>query len=75
MVGTAAPKVGLIRSIIVASGLGWRKRSGISRLAPVMNAACGMPQAFTWNIGTTGSTVSRAVRPKLEAAMICIECR
>ncbi len=40
-----------------------------------MNAACGMPHAFTWNIGTTGSAVSRAVSPKLSAAITWRQCR
>ena len=63
MVGTAAACVGRSESIMSASGPGWRKRSGISMFTPVMKVACGRPQALTWNIGTTGSVVSRSVRP------------
>lgn len=75
MVGTAAAWVGRSVSIISASGPGCRKRSGISRLMPVMKAACGMPQALTWNIGTMGSVVSAVVSAKDSAMLTCIECR
>ena len=34
---------------------------GNTILAPVIAAEYGRPQALTWNIGTTGSTVSRAL--------------
>ena len=33
---------------------------GNTSLAPVNGAAYGMPQAFTWNMGTTGKATSRA---------------
>ncbi len=75
MVGTAAPMVGRTASIISASGPGWRKRSGISSEVPAMKAACGRPQALTWNIGTTGSAMSRPVRANASAVLTCIECR
>ncbi len=75
MVGTAAPMVGRTVSIISASGAGWRKRSGISSQAPAMKAACGRPQALTWNIGTTGSVMSREVSANASAVLTCIECR
>ena len=38
------------------------RRAGKHQLAPVSAAEYGMPQALTWNIGTTGSTESRADR-------------
>ncbi len=75
MVGTAALTVGRTWSIIAASGRAWRKRSGISRLAPDMKAAYGTPQAQTWNIGTTGSAVSCEVRPKVAAEFTWRQCR
>lgn len=75
MVGTAAAWVGRSRSIISASGAGWRKRSGISMLTPVMNVACGSPHAFTWNWGTTTSVVSLSVSPIDSAMLTCMECR
>ncbi|CAM5396076.1 hypothetical protein SVIOM74S_03130 [Streptomyces violarus] len=75
MVGTAAAWVGLSLSIIAASGAGWRKRSGISMFTPVMKVACGRPQAFTWNCGTTTSEVSSSVRPIDWAMLTCMECR
>lgn len=75
MVGTAAACVGLSRSIISASGAGWRKRSGISMLTPVMKVAWGRPQALTWNCGTTTRVVSLSVRPIDSVMFTCIECR
>ena len=33
------------------------------RLAPTIGAAYGVPQALTWNIGTTGSTRSMLRSP------------
>lgn len=75
IVGTAALTVGRTAAIISAIGRGWRKRSGISRLAPDMNAACGMPQALTWNIGTTGRAVSRGVKAKLSPVLTWRQCR
>ena len=33
---------------------------GITSLAPTIAALYGMPQALTWNIGTTGKITSRA---------------
>ncbi len=75
MVGTAAAWLGRSRSIISASGAGWRKRSGISRLTPVMKVACGRPQALTWNCGTTTSEVSWSVRPIDWVMLTCMECR
>lgn len=75
MVGTAAACVGRSLSIISASGAGWRKRSGISMLMPVMKVACGRPQALTWNCGTTTRVVSRSVRPIDWAMLTCMECR
>ena len=58
MVGTAAATVTRSCSISRASGSGCRKRPGITRSAPTKVDACGSPQAFAWNIGTTGSTRS-----------------
>lgn len=75
MVGTAAACVGFSRSIISASGAGCRKRSGISMLMPVMKVACGSPQAFTWNCGTTTRVVSLSVSPIDSAMLTCMECR
>lgn len=75
IVGTAAACEGFSRSTMSASGAGWRKRSGISMLMPVMKVACGRPQALTWNCGTTTSVVSLSVRPIDSAMLTCMECR
>ncbi len=75
MTGTAAAWVGRSAAIISAIGPGWRKRSGMSMLTPVMKTACGSPQALTWNIGTTGSVVSAVVSPIDSAMLTCMECR
>src|SRR5439155_9638949 len=42
---------------------------------PAIAAAYGVPHALAWNIGTTGSTASRSVRPRHDARLIIIECR
>jgi hypothetical protein len=42
-------------------GLAVHGRARKHHLAPVMAAEYGRPQALTWNIGTTGSTESRAL--------------
>lgn len=75
MVGTAAAWVGRSVSIISASGPGWRKRSGISMLTPVISVACGRPQALTWNWGTTTRLVSASVSPIDWLMLTCMECR
>lgn len=75
MVGTAAAWLGRSRSIMSARGAGWRKRSGMSMLMPVMKVACGRPQALTWNCGTTIRVVSLSVRPIDSAMFTCMECR
>ncbi len=75
IVGTAAAWVGRSVSIISAMTAGCMNRSVSSMLTPVMNAACGSPQALTWNMGTIGSEVSRSVSAKLSVMLTCIECR
>src|SRR6516225_3651644 len=62
-VGTPAVKVTHSASISSYRDLPSRSLPGSTSLAPVNGAACEMPHAFTWNIGTTGSTESRADRP------------
>src|SRR6266702_1451807 len=61
-VGTPAEYVTRSLSINSYSDLPSRSLPGNTSFAPVNGAACGMPHAFTWNIGTTGSTASRADR-------------
>ena len=46
---------------ILAEALGVPRPASAS-LQPVSAAEYGIPQAFTWNMGTTGSTLSRALR-------------
>src|SRR3954468_23318897 len=57
-VGTAPAKVGFSVAMSFANGSACRYRSGMIIDAPTMSAAYGNPQAFAWNIGTTGSTRS-----------------
>jgi hypothetical protein len=40
-----------------------------------MVEAYGIPQALTWNIGTTGSTESCSLIPRPSAVARAIECR
>ena len=59
-----------------ASGSACRKRPGITRSAPHERAAYGKPQAFTWNIGTTGSTRSRGRDPdRRRPCTVARQCR
>ncbi|MCY1558290.1 hypothetical protein D9M68_952110 [compost metagenome] len=48
---------------------------GSTSLAPHMAPAYGMPQALTWNSGTTSSTLSRADRPRPSVVQAVKECR
>ena len=62
-VGTPAETVTL-SALLSACRLGpssWRP--GMTSAAPTIGAAYGVPQALTWNIGTTGITRSMARRP------------
>jgi hypothetical protein len=42
--------------------------------APAIVAACGIPQAFAWNIGTIGRTHSRGPIPTPAAEVAANEC-
>src|SRR5581483_4750927 len=74
IVGTAAEIVTLSASIKPISGSACRNRSGMTRSAPDMNAAYGVPHAFAWNIGTIGIVRSSAPSPLLFAVHTDIEC-
>ena len=43
--------------------------------APAAGAACAMPQALAWNIGTTGIATSWMPRPNAFGAITPIVCR
>jgi hypothetical protein len=58
-----------------ASGSAWRYRFGMTRSAPAIHAAYGVPHALAWNIGTIGNTRSRSVYPTAPACNTPIECR
>ena len=73
--GTAPAIVGRSASMSRTSGSGCRNRSGMTRSAPAYIAAYGSPQAFAWNIGTTGSTRSCSDSPKTLPVHTAIECR
>ena len=45
------------------------------RSAPAITAAYGSPQAFAWNIGTTGSTLSCSDSANTLPRQTPIECR
>ena len=61
-VGTPAAKVTPSASISSYTDLPSSAGPGKTSLQPVSAAEYGMPQALTWNMGTTGSTESRADR-------------
>src|SRR3989344_840066 len=62
MVGTPADIVTFSSSKRLYSDAPSRWWPGITSLQPTIAAAYGRPQALTWNMGTTGSTVSVALR-------------
>jgi hypothetical protein len=62
-VGTPALKVTFSVSNSSYSDLPSRCAPGKTSLAPTSGAAYGRPQAFTWNMGTTGRITSRAEHP------------
>jgi hypothetical protein len=74
-VGTPAEQVTFSASIRRASGSPCRKRSGITSDAPVSPAPYGIPHAFTWNIGTIGSTRSLKRRPSASGELCPNACR
>ncbi len=53
----------------------WRYRSLRMMSAPLVQAACGQPQALAWNIGTIGRTRSASEKPKALPVEICRLCR
>ena len=59
MVGTPALKVTCSASISSYSDLPSSCGPGKTTLQPVMAMLKGVPQALTWNMGTTGMTASR----------------
>ena len=63
MVGTPAAKVTPSASMSSYSDLPSSAGPGSTSLQPVSGAEYGSPQAFTWNMGTTGMAVSRADSP------------
>ena len=73
IVGTPAAKLARSCSMKRERGSACRKRPGISRSAPSIQAEYGNPQALTWNMGTTMSMRSLSVR--LKAPHSIIECR
>src|SRR5262249_797237 len=61
-VGTPADNVTFSVSNNSYSDLPSSAAPGMTSFAPTIAAAYGRPHALTWNIGTTGSSVSRAER-------------
>ena len=74
MVGTPAETVGRWRSMMAARGAAWRYCWGMIRSAPVRNAPYGVPHALAWNIGTTGSSVSRPETSLTSGSAATSEC-
>ena len=74
IVGTPAASV--TRSAAQRSSrlVGSRWGPGRTQCAPAMATACASPQAFAWNMGTTGMTRSRWRMPKgsvMQSAKVC----
>ena len=74
-VGTPAAKVTFSDSIKSKIDFPSMAGPGKTILAPVMAAEYGRPQALTWNIGTTGSTLSRALMFKASGMAPAQACR
>jgi hypothetical protein len=75
IVGTPPATVTRSDSSRVASPRGERSGPGMTSVAPTNTAAYGSPQAFAWNIGTTGSATSRSASPSTALVVTAIECR
>jgi hypothetical protein len=57
-----------------ASAFGCMFEPGMTSDAPAITAAWQSPQAFAWNIGTTGITRSRSDTAAASATIAPIEC-
>jgi len=75
IVGTPAATVTRSSTMRSAIALPDRSGPGITRPAPVATPACASPHALTWNIGTTGRTVSDSRIPSPSESMPAIVCR
>src|SRR5579863_6621221 len=75
IVGTPADIVGRCSEMILRRCSPWRNIWGMSRLAPTMYEAYGVPHAFAWNMGTMASSLSFSVIPSDEADVTAIEWR
>ena len=75
MVGTPAPTVTFSFTMWSAIALPDKSGPGITKFAPHAVAAWVRPQAFTWNIGTTGNTVSDSRTPSESATISAIVCK
>ena len=75
IVGTPAATVTFSFTMRSAIALPDRSGPGITRLAPEATAAWARPQAFAWNIGTTGRMMSLSRAPRLSTVIAPIVCR
>ena len=76
IVGTPAVIVTRSSSSIAAIAAGVICGPGSISSAPANSGACPQPQAFAWNIGTTGSSRSRSITPiPADALSTPSECR
>src|SRR5262249_3487725 len=74
-VGTPAENVTRSFSNRSKSDLPSRAGPGNTILAPIIGAENGIPHAFGWNIGTTGSTQSRDERHMASGMQVPYACR
>ena len=75
MVGTAEARVECSASMKSTSALGVMYLPGMCMVVPDMNAANGMPQALTWNIGTIVSWRSASLAPVHALCSVATACR
>ena len=74
MVGTPAVKVTPSSTISFGQRLGLHHRAGHDQRGAGGRAACAMPQALAWNIGTTGIATSWMPRPNALGAITPMVC-
>ena len=74
MVGTPAVKVTPSFTMRSASAFGCIIAPGKTSAAPAAGAACAMPQALAWNIGTTGIATSRTREAERVGRVHAIVC-
>jgi hypothetical protein len=75
IVGTAEARVERSASMKSTRAAGVMYLPGMCSVIPAMKAANGMPQAFTWNMGTIVSCRSASPAPVAALVSVAMACR